>query len=80
MTNIEYWLKGANTVEVIFNGEKEALDQAYSVTEFIRKFELNPDVVSVSLNGNILRREEFDTTALQNGDTIDVLMFMGGGR
>lgn len=67
-------------MEIILNGEKEELDGEYSVKGLIEKFEMNPDVVSVSLNGNILRRDEFDNTLIKNGDTVDVLMFMGGGR
>lgn len=67
-------------MEIVFNGEKEVLEREYSVKELIEKYEMNPDVVSVSLNGNILRRDEFDNTFIKSGDTVDVLMFMGGGR
>jgi sulfur carrier protein len=39
-----------------------------------------PDYVTVELNGNILEREEFATTPVKNGDAVEFLYFMGGGR
>lgn len=67
-------------MEITFNGEKEILDKDYSVLEFLTKNELSPDIVTVSLNGSILVKDDFGTTFLKAGDSVDVLMFMGGGR
>ncbi len=38
-----------------------------------------PDMVSVQLNGEVLRREEFDTTMVKENDEVEFLYFMGGG-
>lgn len=38
-----------------------------------------PDIVSVELNGQILRRTEFDEAALKDNDKVEFLYFMGGG-
>ena len=38
-----------------------------------------PDMVSVELNGSILDRQTFGTTALKPGDKVEFLYFMGGG-
>jgi len=65
---------------VILNGEKENLEAELKIIELIKKNEFNPDVVTVSVNGEILRREEFETHPVKDGDTVDILMFMGGGR
>ena len=35
--------------------------------------------VTVELNGEILERETFNTTAVNGGDVIEFLYFMGGG-
>lgn len=67
-------------MEIIFNGEKEILEREYTVLEFLTKNELSPDIVTVSLNGAILSKGDFGTTLLKAGDSVDVLMFMGGGR
>lgn len=67
-------------MEIILNGEKESLDKAYTVSELLQKQGLNPAVVTISLNGNILTRDVFDNTTVKDGDSLDILMFMGGGR
>ena len=35
--------------------------------------------VAVEHNGAILRREDFSTTALSDGDKLEVVRFVGGG-
>ncbi|OJU53880.1 MAG: thiamine biosynthesis protein ThiS [Bacteroidales bacterium 45-6] len=40
---------------------------------------LQPDMVSVQLNGEFVERGEFDATELKEGDEVDFLYFMGGG-
>ncbi len=39
-----------------------------------------PEYVTVELNGEILDRGSFDSTTVKNGDSIEFLYFMGGGR
>jgi sulfur carrier protein len=39
-----------------------------------------PEMVSVELNGQILRRTEFDATILKDDDKVEFLYFMGGGH
>jgi sulfur carrier protein len=39
-----------------------------------------PDYVTVELNGDILEREDYATTTVKNGDAVEFLYFMGGGR
>ena len=38
-----------------------------------------PEYVSVELNGEILDREDFPSTIVSEGDTVEFLYFMGGG-
>ena len=38
-----------------------------------------PDMVSVELNGQILKRTKFEETVLKNDDKVEFLYFMGGG-
>ncbi len=38
-----------------------------------------PEVVSVQLNGNFVKRENFNTTLLNENDEVEFLYFMGGG-
>lgn len=67
-------------MEIILNGEKEVLDQESTVLQLLQKFEMSPDIVTVNVNGEIIARSAFAEVLIKNGDTVDLLMFMGGGR
>ncbi|MDR1615027.1 MAG: sulfur carrier protein ThiS [Campylobacteraceae bacterium] len=68
-------------VKININGEvKEFLQSQLSVTELLKieKVEM-PDMVSVQLNDDFLRQNEYEATLLKDGDVINFLYFMGGG-
>ena len=69
-------------MNIKINGEKEELTQeSVSITELLtlKKVDM-PEMVSVEYNGEILDRENFDSTAVKDGDEIEFLYFMGGGQ
>lgn len=69
-------------MNLTINGQAETIEQASaSITELlkIKNVEM-PDMVSVEYNGDILDRGAFDTTQVKDGDQIEFLYFMGGGR
>jgi sulfur carrier protein len=67
-------------MKLIINGEDVDSQDGISVSELLVEQNVKmPDMVSVELNGNIVRRENFDTTNLNEGDKVEFLYFMGGG-
>ncbi|OHD66187.1 MAG: thiamine biosynthesis protein ThiS [Spirochaetes bacterium RBG_13_51_14] len=64
----------------IVNGEMEEIDGNPSILELLAiKNVERPDMVSVELNGVILKRNEFGSVKLNENDAIEFLYFMGGG-
>jgi sulfur carrier protein len=64
------------------NGKEQILDEnSVSVSELlvINNVEM-PDMVSVQLNGEFVKKENFAATPLKENDEIDFLYFMGGGE
>lgn len=62
------------------NGKLQEIEEAISILELIRRNNvLQPDMVSVQLNQEFVKRESFDTVLVAGGDEIDFLYFMGGG-
>lgn len=56
-------------------------EEALSVTELLGALKVSqPDYVTVELNGEILERADFLATMVRDGDTVEFLYFMGGGR
>jgi len=68
-------------MKLIVNGKEVSLDSKLTVSELLVNQHVKmPEMVSVEFNGRILRRSEFGTTALGDGDAVEFLYFMGGGR
>ena len=56
-----------------------AEDMTVSGLLIVQKVKM-PDMVSVELNGQILKKSEFESTTLKDDDTVEFLYFMGGGK
>lgn len=66
--------------KIVVNDEAQEVTLPLTVTELISLNKvLQPDMVSVQLNGEFVERDQFDTTQLKEEDVIDFLYFMGGG-
>ena len=68
-------------MKLMINGKDVDANGARTVTELLKEQKVKwPDMVSVELNGTILKRETFASTGLTEGDKVEFLYFMGGGR
>jgi sulfur carrier protein len=68
-------------MKLVVNGTDVDVSDGINVSQLLveRKVRL-PDMVSVELNETVLLRPEFETTLLREGDRVELLYFMGGGR
>jgi len=63
------------------NGKNADARNALTVTELLIDQNVKmPDMVSVELNGQIVKRSDFQDTVLADGDKVEFLYFMGGGQ
>ena len=67
-------------MRIKINGNDDVVDGIPTVSEllFLKNVE-SPDMVSVELNGVILKRAEFREVRLKENDAVEFLYFMGGG-
>ena len=68
-------------MKLVVNGTDVDVRDGINVSQLLveRKVKM-PDMVSVELNETVLQRSELETTRLREGDRIELLYFMGGGR
>ena len=68
-------------MKIKVNGAPQEIETGLSVTDLLvhNKVE-QPDMVSVQLNGEFVQRDRFPATVFREGDEVDFLYFMGGGR
>ena len=60
------------------NGEMKEFDES-RLSDIIVKSDLDPNRVAVELNGKIIPRIDFKTTSLKDGDSLEIVHFVGGG-
>ncbi len=65
------------TIQV--NGERQTCAPSMLLPEFLIQLNLNPRLVAVEYNGEILHRQFWDTTHLQMGDRLEIVTIVGGG-
>ncbi len=67
-------------MNLVVNGKETNITDGLAVSELLIQENVKmPNMVSVELNGQILKRTEFETTILKNDDKVEFLYFMGGG-
>jgi sulfur carrier protein len=66
-------------MRVKINGKEENTAET-TLLGLLESKKIEPRMVSVELNGTMLRRPVYAETAIKDGDLIELLYFMGGGR
>ncbi len=65
-------------MRVTINGKPEEVAGG-TVLEVLKTKDVEPQMVAVELNAKILGRDELGSTALKEGDALEILFYMGGG-
>jgi thiazole synthase len=64
---------------ITVNGEPRRVPGPATVADLLRHLQLDPRTVVVELNRSIIRRPQLDETKLAQGDTVELVHFVGGG-
>jgi thiamine biosynthesis protein ThiS len=68
-----------NALAVTINGEPRRLPGPATLLDLLAQLGLDPRTVVVELNRKIVRRPQLGETTLAEGDTIELVHFVGGG-
>ena len=67
-------------MNLVINGKETNITDGLTVNQLLAQENVQmPDMVSVELNGQILKRSKFEETLLKGDDKVEFLYFMGGG-
>jgi thiamine biosynthesis protein ThiS len=69
----------AATVRVRLNGKDREVAAGHTVRSLVESLELQPALVVVELNREILARDAYAEVPVREGDTIELVHFVGGG-
>jgi thiamine biosynthesis protein ThiS len=65
--------------QLTINGDIRTVSDAETVEALLRELSLDPRLVVVELNRVIVRRAAIATTAVAEGDVVEIVHFVGGG-
>jgi sulfur carrier protein len=67
-------------MNLVINGKETKIADGLTVNQLLAQENVQmPDMVSVELNGQILKRTKFEEAMLKDNDKVEFLYFMGGG-
>ena len=61
------------------NGKPQEIQSGLTVSDLLLKWKIRPELVTVEVNENILQKLDYEGTAIQNGDNVEFVFYMGGG-
>ena len=69
----------AETVRIRLNGKERNVQRGHTVRSLLEELELHPGMVVVELNRDILDRDGYADVPVSEGDSIELVHFVGGG-
>ena len=66
-------------IQIQLNGEPKTCAAATPLPQLLTAVGLNPRLIAVEYNGEILHRQFWETTQLQQGDRLEIVTIVGGG-
>lgn len=66
-------------MHITLNGQKKETLPSQNLREVIGRFSKNPAVLIAEVNGTIVKKAQWDALSVNDGDTIELVSFVGGG-
>jgi len=66
-------------VVITLNGERFELDEPISVAGLLARLAIDPRRVAVEHNLTILKKQTYPEVVVGEGDTLEIVNFVGGG-
>lgn len=61
------------------NGNRQSCPVGTTLPQLLTQLAMDPRLVAVEYNGEILHRQFWDTTVMQSDDRLEVVTIVGGG-
>lgn len=68
-----------NAIALQVNGETKTCPGGTHLPDFLQQIGLNPQLIAIEYNGEILTRALWTTTTLQSNDRLEIVTIVGGG-
>lgn len=72
-------LNNSDSITLQVNGESQSCSPQTLLPQLLEQLGLNPRLIAVEYNGEILHRQFWAETLMQEGDKIEIVTIVGGG-
>ena len=70
---------GTKEIQIVVNGQVRQVPPGRSLAELLLFLDVDPARVAVELNRSIIRRPEWEKTAVEPEAKLEIVQFVGGG-
>lgn len=79
MTNLFTLPPTSSRITIHINGELQTCSPQMKLPQLLEQLQLNPRLIAVEYNGEILHRQFWAETQIQAGDRLEIVTIVGGG-
>lgn len=65
--------------QIAVNGEEREITGTIRLSELLDSLSVPRRLIAVEVNGTVIKRTEWETTEIGEGDRLEVVHFVGGG-
>ena len=66
-------------MRIELNGEPREIEAQTNLYDLVTELSLPPERVAIELNKKVIRRNDWPTTMITEGDRLEIVHFVGGG-
>lgn len=66
-------------MKIVLNGENRELHESISLLTLMEQEGVTDKVMAAAVNMQIVKKEDWGTKSLEEGDKVELLQFVGGG-
>lgn len=67
-------------MKIRLNGEDYEIPGELTLEELLESLSINPGRVAVEVNLQVIKRSQFGTFRIKEGDIVEIVNFVGGGQ
>lgn len=67
-------------IEITINGDPHQLEGGLTLIELLQSLQLDPTKVAIERNLEIVPKTTYQNVTLSNGDRLEIVHFIGGGK
>lgn len=66
-------------IGIVLNGERREIASGQSILDLLQSLNLPVERLAVEHNLRIIKRDDWNSQALEDGDKVEIVQFVGGG-